>query len=65
MESNVFIVEEGEFCEGGVIRGVFTTHEKALKYVKTYYDSTKWKATRTNRWEYGCDYVEIGEYEVE
>ena len=68
----VFIVEEGEFCEGAVVRGVFSTYEKALKYVETHYPSDRWHIERTNeereqpyRWEYGCDYVEIGEYGVE
>lgn len=68
----VFTVEEGEFCEGAVVRGVFSTYEKALKYVETCYPSDRWRVERTNeetgqpwRWEYGCNYVEIGKYEVE
>ena len=61
----VFIVEQGEFCEGAVICGVFSSIEKALNYVGTYYDLNRWKLKRENRWEHGCDYLEINEYEVE
>ena len=61
----VFIVEQGEFCEGAVVCGVFSTMKKALEYVGTFYDLNKWKLARENRWEFGCEYVEINEYEVE
>lgn len=60
----VFIVEEGEFCEGAVICGVFSTITKALEYVGTYYPSKIWELVSYNRWEHGCIYVEINEYEV-
>lgn len=61
----VFIVERGEFCEGAVVCGVFSTITKALEYVGTYYPSNRWTAVGENRWEHGCDFVEINEYEVE
>lgn len=62
---NVFIVEQGEFCEGAVVCGVFSTIKKALEYVGTFYDQNRWKLVSENRWEFGCDYLEINEYEVE
>lgn len=61
----VFIVEQGEFCEGAVVCGVFSTIKKALEYVETSYDLNTWKLVRENRWEFVCDYIEINEYEVE
>ena len=60
----VFIVEQGEFCEGAVVCGVFSSIANALDYVMMYYDPKCWELTREYHWEYGCDYVEINEYEV-
>ena len=61
----VFVVEEGVFCEGGVVCGVFFTMVKALNWVGKHYDLNCWELARMNRWERGCNYVEINEYEVE
>jgi hypothetical protein len=68
----VYIVEQGEFCEGAEILGVFSDYEKALKCALDYQGSTPYRITAFEphtgnpiTWEWGCEYIEIGQYEVE
>lgn len=59
----VYLVYYGEKYEGGYVRGVFDTHEKALKFAQSIVDDPttpfhgEWKQDTENSWTGGCDFV--------
>jgi hypothetical protein len=77
MSDKVYIVQEGENYEGLTVRGVFSSVEKAKKYLKDYLERNgRYKLNVSYYFDmsdeyilnesisYGCDYIEIREYEV-
>lgn len=58
----VYIVLQGEDCEGASVKAVFATEDQAVQYVKENY--ARYEKTGPRRWHYGCDYIEIEEWEL-
>lgn len=58
----VYIVLQGEDCEGASVKAVFATEDQAVQYVKENY--ARYEKTGPRRWHWGCDYIEIEEWEV-
>lgn len=71
----VWLVEKGEHCEGGHVRGIYSDPEKALKAVlgmHAHYDYAPWvegasspSPTGARTWTSGCDWISMTPREVE
>ena len=59
---NVFIVLEGEDCEGAHVQAVFGSEQDAIKYLDKKYHGWK-KTTPTDR-RCGCTSAFVEEWEV-
>ena len=68
---NVWIVLQGEQCEGGSIQGVFIWKKDAEKCALSQFKcfSGEWELEDENvggskRWRNGCDFIEISKWKV-
>lgn len=73
MATSVWLVSLGEKYEGGEVYGVFSTYEKARKYVDWYieddkkrYRETKWEEYQDGRiWTSGCEILSIDKHVID
>jgi hypothetical protein len=65
----VWVLSQGEHGEGSRIIGIYTTKEKALEQIpliEAHFDGG-WVTNLfiKDSWDNGCDYLILGEYEVQ
>lgn len=68
-KTNVWVVLNGEHCEGGTVVGVFSSRQRAkTRALKCEARFDDWKQAKDpddpNEWESGCDFVRIEQHEV-
>lgn len=67
----VYIVMQGERCEGGALYGIFKSFKKALEFAKGKFpefpfdSNTVDEKNKTVRSEEGCDWLYIASREVQ
>ena len=64
----VFIVERGEYGQGGSVLGIFKSLEGAIKLAEKEFDSWNWLTDKVRSsetsWHGGVDYIDITEMDV-
>lgn len=65
--THVWIVEKGEFSEGGEVVAVCSRYPAAIRAAKKYMKGNHWAKgpIEPNSWECGCDWLTVKKYKVD